>query len=139
MADIVPPEVRSRMMSAIRGKDTKPEMIVRRGLHAIGFRYRLHDRRLPGHPDLVLPKHKVAIFVHGCFWHHHDCDYFKWPKTRPDFWRDKIGQNVERDKKAIRKLQDMGWRVLVVWECSLKSKDLIVGKIEEIAKWIEDA
>lgn len=108
------------MMSGIRGKDTKPEMIVRRGLHAMGFRYRLHDKSLPGKPDLVLPKYNAVIFVHGCFWHKHDCNYFKWPKTRPEFWREKILGNVERDLYAIRCLNEKGWRTAVVWECVFK-------------------
>ena len=122
MADIVSPEVRSRMMSGIRGKDTKPEMIVRRGLHALGFRYTLHNRKLPGSPDLVLPKYKAVIFVHGCFWHGHDCHLFKWPKTRPDFWRRKILSNQERDQKAIKQLETDGWRTFVIWECYFRGE-----------------
>lgn len=120
MADIVPPEVRSRMMSGIRGKDTKPEMIVRRGLHRMGFRFRLHDRKLPGAPDLVFPKYNAVIFVHGCFWHGHDCHLFKWPSTRREFWEEKIRRNRERDRANLNKLSGRGWRVLVVWECALK-------------------
>ncbi|RIJ27099.1 DNA mismatch endonuclease Vsr [Henriciella mobilis] len=120
MADIVPPEVRSRMMSGIRGKDTKPEMIVRRGLHAMGFRYRLHDKRLPGKPDLVLPKYRTAIFVHGCFWHGHECHLFKWPKTRPDFWRKKIESNRTRDRSNREKIEKQGWQVIELWECELR-------------------
>jgi DNA mismatch endonuclease (patch repair protein) len=120
MADVVSPQVRSRMMSGIRGKDTKPEMIVRRGLHAMGFRYRLHDKSLPGKPDLVLPKYKAVIFVHGCFWHKHDCKYFKWPKTRPEFWREKILGNVERDLDSIQRLNEKEWRTAVVWECAFR-------------------
>jgi DNA mismatch endonuclease, patch repair protein len=108
------------MMSGIRGKDTKPEMIVRRGLHRLGFRFRLHDKSLPGKPDLVFPKYKTVVFVHGCFWHRHDCKYFKWPKTRPNFWRDKILGNVERDQQHIRELEATGWQVLVVWECETR-------------------
>ena len=123
MADVVSPKVRSRMMSGIRGKDTKPEMIVRRGLHAMGFRYTLHNRKLPGSPDLVLPKYNAVIFVHGCFWHGHDCHLFKWPKTRPDFWREKIGKNAKRDARAIQKLREAGWRTGLVWECQIREQD----------------
>lgn len=108
------------MMSGIRGKNTKPEIIVRKALHAAGYRFRLHRKDLPGKPDIVLPKYKTVIFVHGCFWHKHDCRYFKWPKTRPDFWREKIEGNVERDRLAYEKLEEMGWRVKVVWECELE-------------------
>ncbi|MEE2565464.1 very short patch repair endonuclease [Hyphobacterium marinum] len=136
MTDIVSAKVRSRMMSGIRGKDTKPEMIVRRGLHARGFRFRLHDKRLPGKPDLVLPKYRTVIFVHGCFWHRHDCKYFKWPATRPEFWHNKIRGNVERDKKHIKELDALGWQVLFVWECELKSKSPndISGKLDLLAQ-----
>lgn len=120
MADIVSPEVRSRMMAGIRGKNTKPEIIVRRGLHAMGFRYILHDKRLPGKPDLVFPKYQAAIFVHGCFWHGHDCHLFKWPKTRESFWQKKINGNKSLDQRATRTLIDSGWRVCTIWECALK-------------------
>lgn len=133
MVDLVTPEVRSRMMSGIRSKDTKPEWIVRRALHARGFRYRLHARDLPGHPDIVLPKHRAVIFVHGCFWHGHDCPLFRWPKTRPEFWLDKIGRNQANDKKHQAALQSLGWRVAIVWECALRSR-LDVGAM--LAEWI---
>lgn len=120
MVDIVSPEVRSRMMSGIRGKDTKPEMTIRKGLHCRGFRYRLHARELPGKPDLVFAKYHAVIFVHGCFWHRHKCHLFKWPKTRPDFWRTKIDRNCEVDKQVTNQLIADGWRVLTIWECALK-------------------
>ncbi len=107
-------------MSRIRGRDTAPEMMVRRALHARGCRYRLHDRKLPGRPDLVFPKYKAVIFVHGCFWHGHDCHLFKWPGTRREFWEEKIKKNIARDKCAIEALQARGWRTLVFWECALK-------------------
>lgn len=123
MVDVVSPEVRSRMMSGIRGKDTKPEMIVRKGLHSMGFRYRLHDKKLPGKPDLVLPKYNAVVFVHGCFWHHHDCRFFKWPKTRPEFWREKIERNVERDLSVVKRLRTIGFRTFIVWECALRDGD----------------
>jgi len=122
MVDVVPAGVRSRMMAGIRGKNTKPELQVRRALHAEGFRYRLHDGDLPGKPDMVLPKHRAVIFVHGCFWHGHDCHLFRLPATRPEFWQDKIRGNVERDRKAVETLHRDGWRVGTVWECALKGE-----------------
>lgn len=124
MADVVATHVRSRMMSGIRGRDTQPEMAVRRYLHATGFRFRLHDGTLPGKPDLVLRKWRTAVFVHGCFWHRHrGCRYFREPATRPEFWRDKIGKNVERDRRNIDRLLALGWRVAVVWECALRDEE----------------
>ena len=120
MADVVDAATRSRMMSGIRGKNTKPELLIRKALHARGFRYRLHCKDLPGNPDLCLPKYRAVIFVHGCFWHGHGCHLFKWPKTRPEFWREKIGRNCEVDTHAERRLVEAGWRVAVVWECALK-------------------
>lgn len=136
MVDIVAHAVRSRMMSGIRGKNTKPEMIVRQGLHALGFRYRLHEKKLPGKPDLVLPKHNSVIFVHGCFWHKHDCKYFKWPQTREEFWRSKIEENVARDRTAIETLKRNGWRVAIVWECSFRHGNDASGQIRKLAEWI---
>lgn len=121
MADIVTPEVRSRMMSGIRGKNTKPEMILRKGLHANGFRYRLHPG-LPGRPDMVFPRLNAVVFVHGCFWHGHDCHLFKWPKSRRAFWRTKINGNIIRDRKSVDALKSAGWRVGIVWECALKGR-----------------
>jgi DNA mismatch endonuclease (patch repair protein) len=118
--DVVDAVTRSRMMAGIKGKDTKPELVVRRGLHALGFRYLLHDRRLPGRPDMVLPRWHAAIFVHGCFWHGHDCPLFRWPGTRQDFWRQKIGRNQERDVEVEVALDQAGWRMLKIWECSMK-------------------
>ena len=140
MTDIIDRQTRSKMMSGIRGKNTKPEIIIRKGLHAQGYRFRLHDKQLPGKPDLVLRKYKAVIFIHGCFWHGHDCHLFKWPKTRPEFWKMKIESNKQRDKEYISTLQHMGWRVLVVWECALKGKTrmdpgLLLG---EIGNWLEN-
>lgn len=121
MADIVDKETRSRMMSGIRGKDTSPELLVRKSLHRLGFRFALHDRKLPGRPDLVFPRHRAIVFVHGCFWHRHsDCSYCTTPATRAEFWREKFEKNVERDQRNIRKLKEQGWRIFVVWECGLK-------------------
>lgn len=118
--DIVSPAVRSRMMAGIKGKDTKPEMLIRRGLFAKGFRYRLHDKRLPGRPDLVFPQYHAAIQVNGCFWHGHDCALFKWPDTRHAFWEQKIGRNRLNDAGTTAALLEAGWRVMTVWECALR-------------------
>lgn len=121
MTDIVDSARRSRMMAGIRGKDTKPELTVRRLLHAAGLRFRLHRKDLPGHPDLVLPRYRTAVFVHGCFWHNHDCYLFKWPSSRPEFWREKLIRNRQRDLAALNALHEGGWRTLVIWECALKA------------------
>ncbi len=120
MADVVDKATRSRMMSGIRGKDTKPEIFIRKGLFAKGFRFRLHSRKLPGKPDIVFPRYKAAILVHGCFWHGHRCPLFKWPSSNSGFWRKKIDRNREVDKAAIKALSGLGWRVLTVWECAIK-------------------
>ncbi|MBJ7485186.1 very short patch repair endonuclease [Brevundimonas sp.] len=122
MADVVDPATRSRMMSGIRGKNTKPELMIRKALHARGFRYRIHCKDMPGNPDLCLPKHRAVIFVHGCFWHGHGCHLFKWPKTRPDFWKTKIERNCSVDAAALLRLAEAGWRVATIWECALKGK-----------------
>jgi DNA mismatch endonuclease (patch repair protein) len=122
MADVVSPAKRSQMMSGIRGKDTKPEMLIRKALHRRGFRYSLHRKQLPGKPDLVLRKFGTVVFVHGCFWHGHECRLFKWPKSNTEFWQTKISGNQERDKKHIARLLEDGWRVIVVWECALRGK-----------------
>jgi DNA mismatch endonuclease (patch repair protein) len=137
MADIVPPSVRSRMMSGIKGKNSQPEMLVRRMLFAAGYRFRLHRRDLPGTPDIVMPSKKIAIFVHGCFWHaHKGCKYAKVPATRPDFWAAKLQANVERDQKAIETLTTMGWRVLCVWECSTRHQDTVESLGKKVVDWI---
>ncbi|WP_081873362.1 very short patch repair endonuclease [Sphingobium chlorophenolicum] len=120
MADVLTPELRRLNMSRVRGRDTKPEMIIRRGLHARGLRFRLHRRDLPGRPDIVLPSRKTVLFIHGCFWHGHDCPLFRMPATRPDFWRQKITANRLRDATAVTALGGLGWRVGVVWECALR-------------------
>lgn len=120
MSDVLTEAQRHFNMSRIRGRDTKPEMVIRRGLHARGFRFRLYRKDLPGRPDLVLPKYRIAVFVHGCFWHGHDCPMFKWPETRHEFWRAKISKNQERDQRALASLRDQRWRILIVWECALK-------------------
>jgi DNA mismatch endonuclease, patch repair protein len=130
MVDTVTPAVRSRMMAAIKGKNTKPEIIVRKALHAAGFRFRLHDRKLPGRPDVVLAKYKSAVFVHGCFWHGHQCKAFRWPKSRKDFWQEKILRNKARDAVAKRKLRQLGWQSILIWECQIK-KGLVEKKVLE--------
>ena len=120
MADNHSKEVRSRNMSRIRSTDNKPEEIVRKFLFSQGFRYRKNDKKLPGKPDIVLPKYRTVIFVNGCFWHKHDCPRFVWPSSNQDYWRPKILGNVERDKKNADQLRSQGWNVIVVWECELK-------------------
>ena len=126
-------------MSGVKGKNTALELAVRRPLHKLGYRYRLHDKTLPGKPDLVLPRHKAVIFVNGCFWHHHTCKLFKWPSTRQDFWRSKILGNEIRDGRNLYRLKIDGWRVLIVWECAIKgqSAEVIDRVISTAASWLE--
>lgn len=123
MSDNHSPEVRRKNMSHIRSTNTKPEEKVRKYLFSKGFRYRKNDRRLPGKPDIVLPRYNTVIFVNGCFWHKHDCSRFVWPTSNIDYWVPKINGNVERDAQNHRVLQEQGWNVIVVWECELKSKN----------------
>lgn len=145
MTDVVSPAVRSRMMSGIKGRNTLPEVRVRQLLHRLGYRFRLHRKDLPGSPDLVLPKHKLAVFVHGCFWHMHaGCRFSKVPQTRADFWLAKLDSNRERDRTAILALREQGWRVLVIWECLLRqhrSEDdlaaLLAAKVEAVDGFCE--
>ena len=139
MVDVVSPEVRSRMMAGIRGKDTKPELLVRRGLHRAGLRFKLHDRTLPGRPDLVFPRYRAVLFVNGCFWHGHKCHLFKWPTTRTDFWRAKISRNKVVDRRALAALQKSGWRVGTVWECALKGRERLdpLQVIAECIDWLQ--
>lgn len=120
MADIVDAATRSRMMSRIRGKNTKPEIMVRTGLHALGFRYRLHAKEISGKPDLWLPRYRAAVFVHGCFWHGHDCSLFKLPRTRQDFWQNKIATNRRRDELVDNLLSEQQIRQLEIWECAFR-------------------
>lgn len=122
MADVHTPQQRSYNMQQIKGKDTKPEMLVRRFLHANGYRYKLHDKKLPGKPDIVLPKFHTVIFVHGCFWHGHaNCRYFVVPKTSTQWWTDKINRNKANDEKAVKALRKEGWKVIIIWSCNIKS------------------
>ncbi|NMG39457.1 DNA mismatch endonuclease Vsr [Chelativorans sp. ZYF759] len=122
MPDIVTPEIRSRIMARIRGTNTKPEMILRKGLHAQGFRFRLHDRALPGSPDIIFPRYGAVLFANGCFWHGHDCHLHRLPGTRPEFWQAKIARNRERDAVVLQALGELGWRQGIVWECSLRGR-----------------
>ena len=127
MADVHDKATRSYNMSQIKAKNTKPEILVRKFLHAHGFRYRLHVKNLPGKPDIVLPKYKTAIFIHGCFWHgHKNCKYFVVPKTRTEWWLAKIDSNIANDAKALKALQKAGWKVIVVWTCNLKSQKMFL-------------
>ena len=132
------------MMASIRGRNTRPEMALRKALHRRGFRYRLHDRKLPGHPDLVLPKYRAVIFVHGCFWHRHSgCRYATTPATNIESWDRKFRDNVERDERNIGKLRGQGWRITVIWECALKgdNPEVIADKVslwlQEGGSWLE--
>lgn len=135
MTDVVTAEVRSRMMSGIRGKDTLPEMQVRRFLHRQGLRYRLHDRSLPGAPDIVFPRHGAVVFIHGCYWHRHEgCKYASTPASNVEFWQRKFSGNVKRDQNAIAMLLDAGWRVFVLWECGLRQ-----SYFEHTLAWLPDA
>lgn len=134
------------MMAGIRGKNTKPELLVRSILHRNGFRFRLHPKNMPGKPDIVLPKYRAVIFVHGCFWHMHYCHDFKWPKSRPEFWKEKLIGNSERDRKNIEALFAGNWRVGIFWECALKESDedkyskninLLLSWVKSKSKYIE--
>ena len=138
-ADIVSPATRSRMMSGIRGKDTKPELAIRSALHRAGFRFRLHRKDLPGSPDLVFPRYDAVLFVHGCFWHGHGCHLFRWPKSREDFWREKISKNIARDHAQYQVLADSGWRVGTIWECALKGKTRLHFDevVDQCAIWLK--
>lgn len=140
MTDIVDKNKRSKMMSGIRGKNTNPELLMRKVLFKKGFRYKLHDKKLPGKPDMVFPKYGAVIFVHGCFWHGHGCHLFKWPSTRPDFWRRKINRNIELDSINYKKLKSAGWRILTIWECAIKGKmrkptEQVANEVE---KWLKN-
>lgn len=137
MTDIVDRQTRSRMMAGIRGRDTQPELALRRALHGRGFRYRLHARNLPGRPDIVLPKHCAVIFVHGCFWHRHPgCRYTTTPATRAAFWTAKFDSNVTRDQRVQAALLQVGWRVAVVWECALRNAVDLAVTAESVSVWL---
>lgn len=131
--DKVTPEQRSANMARVRGKNTKPEILVRKELHRCGFRFRLHRRDLPGRPDMVLPKHCLALFVHGCFWHRHaDCSRSSTPQTRRDFWEAKFASNVDRDRRNIEALEVAGWKVEIIWECEATPNKRLQDRLDEI-------
>lgn len=130
------PEQRRRIMQAVRSKDTKPEILVRRLLHAMGYRFRLHRKDLPGKPDIVLPKYRKAIFVHGCFWHAHGCSKGQPPKSQLDYWLPKLEQNINRDRTKIEQLESLGWMVLVVWQCETKDSDALAARLRA---FVEDS
>jgi DNA mismatch endonuclease (patch repair protein) len=135
MADVVDAKTRSRMMGNIRGRNTRPELLVRSALHRLGFRFRLNDRRLPGTPDIVLPRYRAAIFVHGCFWHRHEgCRLTTTPQTRAEFWQEKFARNVTRDAAAQSALLDRGWRVATIWEC--ETRQGMESVLERLAGWL---
>ena len=140
MSDKLTPQQRSQCMSRIRGKDTKPEILVRKGLHARGFRFRLQDRKLPGRPDIVLPKYGVAIMVNGCFWHgHKGCRYATKPKSNVEFWQSKIQRNQHRDEVTSAHLEALGWHVITIWECELRSADALQSRLDVLADEIRNA
>ena len=133
MVDILTPAERSERMARIRSRDTKPEVRLRKALHRLGLRFRLHGKRLPGKPDIVLPKYRTAIFVHGCFWHRHaGCKVATTPKSNTDFWIEKFDRNVARDAASVERLQADGWRVIIAWECELRTEAMAAGKAREI-------
>ena len=137
MSDIVDQKTRSRMMSGIRGKNTKPELALRRALHASGFRFRLHSGKVHGRPDLILPKHRAVVFVNGCFWHRHEgCRYATVPATRPEFWRAKFEANTARDSAVRTRLLEDGWRVATVWECALRRTGQVSATTDRLAAWL---
>ena len=136
MTDIYSKNKRSGIMSKISGKETKYEILVRKFLFRKGFRYRKNDKRLPGRPDIVLPKYKTIIFIHGCFWHGHHCKAGKLPETNKEFWENKINSNIERDKKNQHKLEKLGWKIIIIWQCKLKNKIMITKKLKEIEQKI---
>ncbi len=137
MPDIYTRKERSEIMSKISGKETKPEIIVRKFLFANGFRYRKNDKKLSGKPDIILPKYKTVVFVHGCFWHgHEDCKYSKLPTTRREFWEKKIGDNILRDNRNQRELKKSGWKILIVWQCEIRNKGEREKRLLELIKEI---
>jgi len=140
MPDFLTPSERSQRMARIRAKDTSPELAIRRALHALGFRFRLDDRRKPGRPDIVLPKYRAVIFVHGCFWHRHEgCKVASMPKSNTAFWLEKFTRNVERDGRVTSQLVSLGWRVFVAWECELGSKRRATDAAAHLAKLLKGA
>ncbi|WP_407474944.1 very short patch repair endonuclease [Sulfitobacter sp. PM12] len=137
--DTVTATVRSRMMAGIKGKNTRPELVIRSALHRRGFRFRLHRKDLPGKPDLVFSGRGAVIFVHGCFWHGHNCNLFRWPKSREEFWRGKIAKNMERDRVQYQTLIETRWRIGTIWECALKGKTRLPFEnvVDQCAMWLQ--
>lgn len=134
MVDFLSPSERSERMSRIRSSNTAPEVALRRAMHALGFRFRLHSKGLPGKPDIVLPRYKTVIFVHGCFWHRHGgCNVATTPKTNTEFWIEKFDRNIVRDARTREQLERLGWRVIVVWECELRSANQVAGAVRRVA------
>jgi len=138
LGDIYSKWKRSEIMSQISGTETKPEILVRKYLFSKGFRFRKNDKRLPGRPDIVLPKYKTVIFIHGCFWHGHHCKAGKLPETNKEFWENKINSNMERDKKNQHKLEKLGWKIIIAWQCKLKNKKVVTKKLKEIEQKIQN-
>ena len=137
MPDIYSKSKRSQIMSKISGKDTKPEILVRKYLFAKGFRYRINDKRYPGKPDIILPKYKTAIFIHGCFWHGHFCKRGNLPESNREFWENKISNTKIRDKRNKRELEALGWKVIIIWQCEIRSADLREKKLSEIVDYLK--
>ncbi|PNG27654.1 very short patch repair endonuclease [Methylocella silvestris] len=139
MVDTVDSITRSRMMAGIRSTNTRPELAIRKALHANGFRYRLHPSNVPGKPDLAFPRYKVAVFVNGCFWHGHDCHLFRLPATRADFWSAKITRNRQRDEDVRKQLRKTDWRVLTIWECAIRGRESIglSNVITDVSSWLQ--
>lgn len=135
--DVHSKEIRSYNMSQIKGKDTKPEILVRKWLWQNGFKYRLYRKDLPGKPDIVFPGKKKILYINGCFWHKHNCKYFKWPRTNSDFWKEKIGKNVIRDKRNLKEIKTLGWKYLIIWECELK-KGISKSVLKRIIKFLNN-
>jgi DNA mismatch endonuclease (patch repair protein) len=138
MVDVVDSATRSRMMAGIRAKNTRPELFIRKGLHALGFRYRLHAKDIPGKPDVVFPRYGALVVVHGCYWHGHGCRYFRWPKSNEAFWKEKISSNRRRDRLNLKLQKQLGWRTLVVWECAIR-RGLIeqhFDVVDLVARWL---
>jgi DNA mismatch endonuclease (patch repair protein) len=136
MPDKFSRETRSRMMSGIKNKNTKPELMIRRELFKSGFRYRLHNSKLPGKPDLVLKKYMAVVLIHGCFWHGHKCRYFKWPKSNVEFWKEKIKGNRKNDRLVTKKLSVLGFRVCIIWECVTRDSELFPLAVGNVKKWL---
>ena len=133
MADVFSPEKRSQVMQKIRSKNTKPEIVIRQAIHRLGYRFRLHDKSLPGNPDIIMPKYHTVIQVRGCFWHGHDCKDGHIPKSRKEYWEPKIRATIERDEKNDHKLRKDGWKLIIVWECQCMTKDSLTNELMRIA------